>query len=102
MKKLIMAFTCSGDGDPQPCYIWVTMLLIIIMAMLIMRILGQGEFSDTLILGAMGFVATWLAIYNVGRKWSQQINPNGGSDADKTKTEAPRPGAEIGTGNNQP
>mgnify|MGYP000844174894 CR=1 FL=1 len=62
MKNILKHFFCRR-GKFTPPYFWVTLLLCIVVAMLIMKLAGARHVSDTLVLGTLGFVAVWLAVY---------------------------------------
>jgi len=61
--KFLKSFIFKGD-DPQPVYVYIGILIILVIAMLVMRMFEKGNFSDTLIIGVMGFIATWAGIFN--------------------------------------
>jgi len=62
MKKILSHFFCRR-GKFTPPYFWVTLFLCLIVVMLIMKLMGSQHISDTLVLGCLGFVAAWLAVY---------------------------------------
>lgn len=67
MKKAIKSFFYRGK-DFQPPYFWITILMILVVASFIMKLAGVGKLSDNLIIGAIGFVTAWVALYNWNRK----------------------------------
>lgn len=62
MKKIVLHFF-TRRGKFTPPYFWVTLFLCLIVVMLIMKLAGSQHISDTLVLGCLGFVAAWLAVY---------------------------------------
>ena len=62
MKKILSHFF-TRRGKFTPPYFWVTLFLCLIVVMLIMKLSGSQHISDTLVLGCLGFVAAWLAVY---------------------------------------
>jgi hypothetical protein len=62
MKKILSHFF-TRRGKFTPPYFWVTLFLCLIVVMLIMKLMGSQHISDTLVLGCLGFVAAWLAVY---------------------------------------
>ena len=62
MKKILSHFF-TRRGKFTPPYFWVTLFLCLIVVMLIMKLVGSQHISDTLVLGCLGFVAAWLAVY---------------------------------------
>lgn len=66
MKKFFKSFIYSGE-DPQPVYVYIGTLLMLVIAMMAMRLLQRGDFSDTLILGVLGLVVTWAGVFNWNR-----------------------------------
>jgi len=71
MKKLIRSFFYRRD-DFQPPYFWITALMSICIIMLILRLAGFRHVDNTLVLGVLGFVASWVAVYNWDRKNNQK------------------------------
>lgn len=71
MKKLIRSFFYRRD-DFQPPYFWITVLMSICIIMLILRLAGFRHVDNTLVLGVLGFVAGWVAVYNWDRKNNQK------------------------------
>ena len=66
MKKIrdyLKSFLFSKD-KPQPVFFWATLFCSLAVSMLVMRFLGHGGMSDMLIIGVLGFVAAWIALYN--------------------------------------
>ena len=72
MKKIIKSFFYRGK-DFQPPYFWITVLMCLVVVSFVMKLCGVPWLTDTMIVGVMGFVATWAALYN----WN---NKNGGKD----------------------
>ena len=62
MKKILSHFFCRR-GKFTPPYFWVTLLLCLVLVMLVMKLAGATHISDALVLGTLGFVAVWLAVY---------------------------------------
>lgn len=74
MFKIIKSFFCNHEGKFNPPYFWITVLITLVVAMVIMRMWGnKGDFSDTLILGVLGLVVGWCAVYNTGKMTSGKI-----------------------------
>lgn len=67
LKNIIKSFFYSKE-DFQPAYFYVLVLMILVFTMIIMRLCGDGDLSDTIILGVLGFVVSWLAVFNWDRK----------------------------------
>lgn len=67
MKKFFKSFLYSGN-DPQPVYAYIGVLLCLVIAMMTMRLMERGDFSDTLILGVLGLVVTWAGVFNWYKK----------------------------------
>lgn len=67
MKKAIKSFFYRGN-DFQPPYFWITVLMILVVVSFIMKLLGIGKLSDNLVISAIGFVASWVGLYNWNRK----------------------------------
>ena len=69
MKNIIKSFF-YGKGQFQPVYFWITLLMFLIIASLIIKIFNitSYELSDTLILGLAGFVSVWVGLYNYRKK----------------------------------
>lgn len=57
-----------SKGKPNPVYGYIFILISLVILMIIMRILNKGDFSDTLILGMCGFIATWSGIITAGQR----------------------------------
>jgi len=76
IKEYLKAFIYA-KGRPAPVYFWATLFCSLAVAMLIMRFLGRAELSDALILGVLGFVATWIALYNFRRNDNNGGGTNG-------------------------
>lgn len=68
MKKILKAFFFNSEGDFMPTYFWVTVLMTLVVTMIIMRLCSRANLSDMLILGVLGFVVGWCAVYNSGKK----------------------------------
>ena len=66
MKKYFKALFYSG-GKPQPVYLYIFVLMGLVIAMVVMRMLERGNFSDTLILGMCGFIVAWAGVITHGR-----------------------------------
>lgn len=62
--NIIKKFFYNSKGKFIPPYFWITILMILVICMVTMRILQLGNFSDTLILGVLGLVVGWCAVYN--------------------------------------
>jgi len=59
-------------GKFSPVYFYVTLLMLFVFIMLGMRLFGVGNFSDMLIIGILGMVVGWLAVFSVDRKNGNQ------------------------------
>lgn len=62
--NIIKKFFCNSKGNFIPPYFWITILMVLVICMVTMRIFQLGNFSDTLILGVLGLVVGWCAVYN--------------------------------------
>lgn len=71
IKQYLKSFLYSKDR-PQPVFFWASLFCSLAVSMLIMRFLGRGDLSDTLILGVLGFVAAWIALYNLQKTGGAQ------------------------------
>ena len=78
MKKILSHFF-TRRGKFTPPYFWVTLFLCLIVVMLIMKLVGSQHISDTLVLGCLGFVAAWLAVYTWYDKNRPKDQQKGGS-----------------------
>lgn len=67
MKKEIRTFFYRGK-DFQPPYFWITILMILVITAFIMKLTGATNLSDSFIISIVGFVATWIGLYNWNRK----------------------------------
>jgi len=56
-----------SNKKPYPVYAYIFILMSLVVTMVIMRIFQKGAFSDTLILGMCGFIATWAGIVTAGQ-----------------------------------
>jgi len=63
MKKIIKAFFYSRNKF-QPPYFWITVFCLLVVITIILRLANIAVLSDTLILGMLGFIAGWIALYN--------------------------------------
>ena len=61
LNEYMKSMFYSG-GKPHPVYAYIFILMSLVVTMVLMRILEKGNFSDTLILGMCGFIATWAGI----------------------------------------
>lgn len=66
MKKIIKSFFYRGD-DFQPPYFWITLLMLLVVAMMVMRLVGLAQIDNALVIGVLGFVAAWIGFYNFDR-----------------------------------
>lgn len=72
IKAIIKSFFHDSDGKFQPVYFWTTAMMILTVTAYIMRLCGVAHIDNAVLLGVLGFVAAWIALYNNKRK-------NGGS-----------------------
>lgn len=63
MKNIFKSFFFSKNKF-QPPYFWVSVLTLLVVIMVIMRLFQKGDFDNTLILGVLGLVVGWCAVYN--------------------------------------
>lgn len=64
IKEIIRSFFHDSDGKFQPVYFWITALMILTVTAFIMRLAGVDHIDNAILLGIMGFVAAWIALYN--------------------------------------
>jgi len=75
MNKILKSFFFSTSKSKfQPVYFWITVMMLMVITMMILRFCRIGDLSDTLILGVLGFIVTWLGLYNYNKK--SQNNQN--------------------------
>ena len=65
-----------AKNRPAPVYFWATVFCGLTVAMLILRFTGKTDFSDALILGVLGFVLGWIALYNYRKNGEEHENNN--------------------------
>jgi len=70
--------TFTRDGDPFLPYIYLFIFLCLVMVMFVMKLEGSEYLSDALILGALNFVAIWIAIIEGGRRIEKFIDKRNG------------------------
>lgn len=66
LNEYMKSMFYSSD-KPYPVYAYIFILMSLVVTMVIMRIFQKGNFSDTLILGMCGFIATWAGIVTAGQ-----------------------------------
>jgi hypothetical protein len=71
--KIIKEFFCDSDGKFQPIYFWTSVCMTLLITTWIMKLDYKTKIniSDTLLLGLLGFVAIWTALYNKQKKDAQ-------------------------------
>lgn len=72
LLEFLKSFFFSG-GKPQPVYFWITSLMILVIAMVIMSIANKLPTSDAVFISMLGFVGGWIALYN----WDKRNNGGG-------------------------
>jgi|SRR5271157_569070 len=92
MKKILKEFFYNSKGIFNPVYFWMTVFLSIVAIIMVLEIVyastmiwkgiagsGMSLFPPHLVIGLLGFVATWVGFYN----W-HKIKTNGGSPETST------------------
>lgn len=67
MKNIIKSFFCKSNGKFQPPYFWITCLMLLVITTFVLRLFSIANIDNSLLLGALGLVVGWCAVYNMGR-----------------------------------
>jgi len=70
---MFRSFFYNSKGEFNPVYFWITCFCLVALVLMLLRVFGANTFSDALVLGVLGFIQIWVALYNKQSKDKREI-----------------------------